>query len=78
MTAPRLLKPLLLAAAATLAAGTASAAQPLLNVSYDVARGLYKELNPAFAAVRSARTWTMPRELLMNVGVQAGPGPASA
>ena len=56
MTATRLLKPLLLAAAATLAVGTASAAQPLLNVSYDVARGLYKELNPAFAAEWKAKT----------------------
>lgn len=50
-----LLKPLLLAVA-TLAGATASAAEPLLNVSYDVARGLYKDLNPAFAAEWKAKT----------------------
>jgi len=55
MKTKHLLKPLLLAVA-TLAGASASAAEPLLNVSYDVARGLYKELNPAFAADWKART----------------------
>ncbi|MDB5977501.1 MAG: Sulfate transporter, periplasmic sulfate-binding protein CysP [Nevskia sp.] len=38
-----------LAAASTLVAGNAAAAG-LLNVSYDVSRSFYKDLNPAFAA----------------------------
>jgi sulfate/thiosulfate-binding protein len=39
----------LAAAAAVLAASAAQADATLLNVSYDVARGVYKDLNPAFA-----------------------------
>ena len=51
-----------LAAAVTLAALTAPAAQAqapaatLLNVSYDVSRELYKDINPAFAAQWKAKT----------------------
>jgi sulfate transport system substrate-binding protein len=40
----------LLAGAALALAAAAAPAAPLLNVSYDVARSLYKDLNPAFAA----------------------------
>ncbi len=50
---------LLLAAALPLAAGLmpAQAAEPgLLNVSYDVSRELYKQINPAFAASWKAKT----------------------
>jgi sulfate/thiosulfate-binding protein len=54
-TAKSLLKPLLLLTA-SLSLGAASAAEPLLNVSYDVARGIYKDLNPAFAAEWKAKT----------------------
>jgi len=39
-----------LAAASLLSAGGAQADTTLLNVSYDVARELYKEINPAFVA----------------------------
>ena len=49
------LRPLLLLTG-LLIAGHSTAAQPLLNVSYDVARGLYKDLNPAFAAEWKAKT----------------------
>ena len=55
MPAYRFLKPALLAAAALTSVGI-QAAEPLLNVSYDVARGLYKDLNPAFAAEWKAKT----------------------
>jgi sulfate/thiosulfate transport system substrate-binding protein len=37
-------------------AGAAVAQASLLNVSYDVSRELYKDINPAFAAVWKART----------------------
>jgi sulfate transport system substrate-binding protein len=47
----------LIASAATLPALPAFAADPsLLNVSYDVARELYKQINPAFAASWKAKT----------------------
>ena len=39
-----------LAAVSLLSAGGAQADTTLLNVSYDVARELYKEINPAFVA----------------------------
>lgn len=39
-----------LAAVGLLSAGGAQADTTLLNVSYDVARELYKEINPAFVA----------------------------
>lgn len=39
-----------------LAGLAAQAAEPLLNVSYDVARGVYKDLNPAFVAEWKAKT----------------------
>jgi sulfate/thiosulfate transport system substrate-binding protein len=46
----------LLAASATSAALPAFAADPtLLNVSYDVARELYKQINPAFIAAQKAK-----------------------
>ncbi|TAJ55707.1 MAG: sulfate ABC transporter substrate-binding protein [Nevskiaceae bacterium] len=50
-----LLKPLLIVTAG-LSLGQALAAEPLLNVSYDVARGVYKDFNPAFAADWKAKT----------------------
>ena len=50
-----LLKPLLIVTAG-LGFGQALAAEPLLNVSYDVARGVYKDFNPAFAADWKAKT----------------------
>src|SRR5436305_5572732 len=53
----RILKPSLLAAAFTLAAGAAFAADvTLLNVSYDPTRELYKAINSAFAAQWKAKT----------------------
>lgn len=55
MTFKSPLKTLLLSAAACVSL-TATASEPLLNVSYDVARGVYKELNPAFAADWKAKT----------------------
>ncbi|SER11948.1 sulfate transport system substrate-binding protein [Solimonas aquatica] len=48
---PRLLVGLCLASLSAVAA-----AAPLLNVSYDVARNLYRDLNPAFAADWQAKT----------------------
>ncbi|MBS1169284.1 MAG: thiosulfate transporter subunit [Burkholderiaceae bacterium] len=51
----RLPKILALALAATLSA-SAFAQTTLLNVSYDVARELYKDINPAFAASWKAKT----------------------
>lgn len=48
----------LIASAAVLPSVSALAAEPatLLNVSYDVARELYKQINPAFAAAHKAKT----------------------
>ncbi|MGO4467359.1 30S ribosomal protein S9, partial [Pseudoduganella sp. RAF53_2] len=40
----------LILAAAAFATGPAASAAELLNVSYDVARELYKDINPAFQA----------------------------
>lgn len=44
-----------LAAALVIASGAASAQTSILNVSYDVARELYKDINPAFAASWQAK-----------------------
>jgi len=55
-------KPLraLVAAALSVFSVHAIAAQPLLNVSYDVARDFYKDFNPAFAAEWKKKTGTEP------------------
>lgn len=45
----------MLAAVAVAGAGVASAQTSILNVSYDVARELYKDINPAFAASWQAK-----------------------
>jgi sulfate/thiosulfate transport system substrate-binding protein len=58
----RRVAPLLLAAAALLPATQAMAQDSLLNVSYDVSRELYKDINPAFAKqwqAKSGRTVTV-------------------
>lgn len=52
----RLLLPLNFALLASLLATPAMAATPLLNVSYDVARNVYRDLNPAFAKAWQAQT----------------------
>jgi sulfate/thiosulfate transport system substrate-binding protein len=58
----RRVAPLLLAAAALLPVTQAVAQDSLLNVSYDVSRELYKDINPAFAKqwqAKSGRTVTV-------------------
>jgi sulfate/thiosulfate-binding protein len=55
MSTSRFLKPALLAVGA-LIGFTVQATEPLLNVSYDVARGVYRDLNPAFAAEWKVKT----------------------
>lgn len=55
MSRPTLPTRLLLAASLTLASGAALADTSLLNVSYDVTRELYKEINPAFIAQWKAK-----------------------
>jgi sulfate transport system substrate-binding protein len=58
----RRVAPLLLAAAALLPITQAVAQDTLLNVSYDVSRELYKDINPAFAKqwqAKSGRTVTV-------------------
>ena len=52
----RRVAPLLLAAAALLPITQAVAQDSLLNVSYDVSRELYKDINPAFAKQWQAKT----------------------
>lgn len=52
----RALLAVLMATGTTLALPAAAANPELLNVSYDVARELYKEINPAFIAAYKAQT----------------------
>ena len=56
LSSRRSLLTLIAAAAAAAPTFAADAPQPLLNVSYDVARELYKQINPAFVASWKAKT----------------------
>ena len=56
-SSPRITRRLaLLAAAISAVPAWASEPSALLNVSYDIARELYKQLNPAFVAAWKAKT----------------------
>lgn len=76
-----------LAAVSLLSAGGAQADTTLLNVSYDVARELYKEINPAFVAhwqrttgekLTAASSWPTPRARWACIPGWPAPTPAGA